>query len=201
MNTNRLTHRNRLALLASGALLLAPLTLAGCAQTTPASDGTAASETAASSAIILADGWAKANADSQMADMTGAFGTITNDGDADIVLESAESDAAGMIELHQTGSDGKMSEVDGGFKIPAGSSFELAPGGNHIMLMGMEKGISAGDEITITLHFSDGSTLDAKFLVKDYSGANENYDDGGAGHDDSEHDHAEHSGGSDHDAH
>ena len=196
MNTHRTISRTRLTVIAASALLLSPLALAGCAQSAPAEKHATASESDHSHAVTVVDGWAKANADSEMATMTGAFGTVTNDTHDDLVLESAESDAAGKVELHQTNSDGKMSEVDGGFSIPAGASFELAPGGNHIMLMDMKQGVSAGDEITITLRFSDGSTLDAKFLVKDYSGANENYD-GGSEHDgESGHDAA-----SGHDAH
>ena len=205
MITHRYTSRTRLALLATGALLLAPLALTGCAQNAAPQDDAAASETAATDEVTLSGGWAKANADSEMSDMTGAFGTIENGTDEDLVLESAESDAAGMVELHRTDSDGKMSEDEDGFRIPAGGSFELAPGGDHIMLMGMTEGVSAGDEIAITLHFSDGTSLEAKFLVKDYSGANESYDGGSddehAEHAEGEDAHAGHGDGSDHDAH
>ena len=179
----------RLAALA----LAAPLLLAGCSGTTAdsttagadASSQTSDTTEATESTIELTDGWAKAGEG-----MTGVFGTLVNDGDADISLESVESPSAGMIELHETvtsGGSSTMREVDGGFTIPAGGSFELAPGGNHIMFMDMPKALLAGDEVPLTLTFDNGSTLEVSVLVKDFSGAQENYEgdeshDSGDGH-------------------
>lgn len=68
--------------------------------------------------------------------------------------------------------------MEGGFVIPAGGEFALAPGANHIMLMDLQSPLLAGDETTFTLTFSDDSTYEFTAPVKDYSGANENYDEG-----------------------
>ena len=177
----------RLAALA----LAAPLLLVGCSGATAdsATEGAAAgsqtTETGegAESTVTLTDGWAKAGDG-----MTGVFGTLDNNGDADITLESVESPSAGMIELHETvtsGGSSTMREVDGGFTIPAGGTFELAPGGNHIMFMDMPEALLAGDEVPLTLAFDNGSTLEISVLVKDFSGAQENYE-GDESHDSSD---------------
>ncbi|WP_394685899.1 copper chaperone PCu(A)C, partial [uncultured Microbacterium sp.] len=74
-----------------------------------------------------------------------------------------------------------MREVEGGFVIPAGGSIELAPGGNHLMFMDVTSPLRAGAETTITLTFADDSTAEITAPVKEFSGANENYEGGGMG--------------------
>lgn len=152
----------------------AMLTLAGCAGTTTASETSAAAPEADS--LTIQDAWVKA-ADSGM---SAAFGTLENDGDTDISVVSAESAASTMIELHETvendAGEMVMQAKDGGFVIPAGGSLELAPGANHIMLMGLTAPLVAGDDATFTLTLSDGSTYDFTAPVKDYTGANETYE-------------------------
>jgi periplasmic copper chaperone A len=71
-----------------------------------------------------------------------------------------------------------MQEKKGGFTIPAKGSLELAPGGNHLMLMDLTGPIKAGDDVTFTLTMKDGSTYEFTAPAKDYTGANENYEGG-----------------------
>lgn len=178
----------RRALLASA--LIGGLTLTGC-QAAPETDTSTGSEgahnsdsqhEAAAEHATLEQGWAKAGDG-----MTGVFGTLTNPGTEEITLERASTPAADLVELHETvmiDGEMKMRELEGGFVIPAGGTFDLEPGGNHIMLMEMGAPIVAGEQITVTLAFSDGSTSEVVVDVRDYSGANENYHniDGGDEH-------------------
>lgn len=174
------TSRRLMAL--SGAALAATLLLSGCSSAPESAGAAQSSETAGlESTFELADGWAKAGDG-----MTGVFGTLTNTGDEDLNLVSVDSPAAGMIELHETvtsGANATMREKDGGFIIPAGGTFELVPGGDHIMFMDLSKPLLAGDEVELTLTFSDGESVEMSVLVKDYEGAQENYEDveGGEG--------------------
>lgn len=46
------------------------------------------------------------------------------------------------------------------------------------MLMDLVEPLEAGQEIVFTLTFSDDSSVEFSAPVKDYSGANENYDEG-----------------------
>lgn len=180
---------------ALGAALALALGLAACGDAT-ASGGTTTSDanTSATEAdhITVSDAWVKAVSDG---DMTAAFGELSNDSDAEVTIVSASTDAASMMELHETvpNDTGEMTmrEIDGGFVIPAGGTFTLEPGGNHLMLMGLKSDIAAGDDVSITLTFADDSTLEVTAPAKDYSGANENYEDddsmGDMDHDDHDH--------------
>lgn len=91
--------------------------------------------------------------------MTGVFGTLTNHTDEDINLTGFSTSLEGDVsyELHET-VDGVMREVDGGFVIPAGGSVELIPGEAHLMIMGYDGEIAAGDTIDVTLIDSKGTT-------------------------------------------
>lgn len=166
---NTLFTRRRLAVLALATT--AALGLAGCA---PTPEPTVASEPAAES-ITVSDAWIKAADEG----MSAAFGTLANAGDTEVTLVAATSAASTSVELHETVDDGSgamvMQERDGGFSIPSGGALSLEPGGNHIMLMGLTAPIIAGDEIDITLTFSDGSDYTFTAPAKDYSGANETY--------------------------
>ncbi|TFD10002.1 copper chaperone PCu(A)C [Cryobacterium sp. TMT1-2-2] len=154
------------------------LALTGCAATTDtASPDTAATSTAtAAASLTITDPWVK----SAETGMSAAFGTLANASDTDINVVSAESTAATMIELHETVADDSgamvMQQKEGGFVVPANGTYELAPGANHLMLMGLTEPIVAGAENTFTLTLSDGSTVEFTVPAKDYSGANESYD-------------------------
>ncbi|MFB9308450.1 hypothetical protein BJY17_002083 [Agromyces hippuratus] len=166
---------------ALGAALAAVLALGGCAGGQPAETPAASVQAEAAASVTVTDAWIKAGDDG----MTALFGMVDNGGATAITLSGAETDAAEMAELHETvESDGAMTmrEKQGGFEIAAGGHLMLEPGANHVMLMGLTGPLQAGDEVTVTLSFSDGSTLDVVAPVKDYQGANEQYDEGHEAH-------------------
>lgn len=94
-----------------------------------------------------------------------AFMTLSNMTDAPLSLVEARSDAAGAVELHT------HSMIDGMMKmhriekidIPAEGTAVLAPGGHHVMLIGLKHRLAEGDTVSVTLRFSNGEevTLDA----------------------------------------
>lgn len=151
--------------------------LSGCAPASDAAEPPSASTApAATSAekVTVVDGWVKAVDDG----MTAAFGMLENSAESDATLVSATTDAAAMVELHEVVVvDGAMvmQPKEGGIVIPASGSHELAPGGDHLMLMGVGAPLLPGDDVTVTLTFSDGSTLDHVFVVKEFTGADEEY--------------------------
>lgn len=153
------------------AAAIAVLALVGCA---PATDE--AVEQTQGDVVTITDPWVKSAEEG----MSAAFGILVNNGPDDVTIVSATSDASPTIELHETveNDNGEMvmQEKEGGFVIPAGGSYALEPGANHIMLMGLTAPLAAGDEATFTLTFSDGSTFTFTAPAKDYSGANENYE-------------------------
>lgn len=181
------TH-TRAALAAATALTLA-LTTAACAPDDASSDADSstdisatdsASSAEAAGIVTFGDGWAKATT----GEMSGVFGTVRNPGDADLQLTGVSGDLDGTTELHETvpgGSGMTMRQKEDGFPIPAGGELILEPGGNHIMLMDLAAPISAGQEITLTLEFSDGAEQDVTVSARDFMGGEEEYVGGGHG--------------------
>ncbi|WP_084039098.1 copper chaperone PCu(A)C [Demequina sp. NBRC 110053] len=177
---------------------LAALTVAALTGCASASDDAAGD----SGEITITDPWVKAVDEG----MTAAFGELTNGTDQAIVLVAASTDASPMIELHETvtGDDGAamMQQKEAGFTIEPGESLLMEPGGNHIMLMGVEEPIEVGAEVDFTLSFEDGETFEFTAVAKEFSGANEEYegDHGDMDHGDMDHgDDAE--GHGDHEGH
>ena len=149
---------------------LSSLFLAGCGE----------SESVATEAdsVTMSDAWVKAAPMKDM--MTGGFGVLKNSSDADITIKSiSAADVAAMGEQHETGMDdsGKMTmkPVAGGHVIPAGGELVLEPGGYHFMFMNLKKDLVAGETVALLITFNDGSTMTVDALVKDFTGANEEY--------------------------
>ena len=173
---------------ALGAALLLPL--AACTSG-PSGDsvsdggGAAASDgggALSAEGLALVDPWVKAAEEG----MTAAFGTLANDTGRDLQLIAASTPSAGMVELHETASDGSggmsMQEKEGGFPVPDGGELVLAPGGDHLMLMDLPAPLQPGDEVELTLQCEDGTELTVTATVKDFAGAQEHYEpEGSAG--------------------
>lgn len=92
---------------------------------------------------------------------TGAvYATLTNAGDQDRQLVSASAPVADHVELHVHRIDQAgvmhMDQMPA-LTIPAHGSLVLAPGGAHLMLIGLHHGLVSGQDIELTLVFSDGS--------------------------------------------
>lgn len=172
----RAASARRSALTAALALALAAPLLSGCSDAARPQTGSGSAEQHAAEhsgeAVRLTDGWAKS---ADAGGMTGVFGTLENRGDEDLTITGVESDAAEHVELHEVTTSGVMQPFSGEARIPAGGDFELAPGANHVMLMGLTRELLAGDEVRFTVRFSDDTSAEFAALVKDYSGANENY--------------------------
>ena len=178
LNTHR-TQRSRRAAVGLAATAAAfALVLTGCAQSETPAEPTQAAQENQQGVVTASDTWVKAtDPDVNPGEaMSGVFGLIENSGDEDLVITDLQSDVAGITELHEV-VDGKMRKIEGDVTVPAGGSLLLEPGANHIMLMDITEPLSPGDDVTITLTFSDGSSLDIVALVKDTSGANESYED------------------------
>lgn len=180
-------YNNRLAAALGAALLT--ISLAGCgsdaSSDNDASDPTSTSDvmTADNEAATLTvqDPWVMAAEKG----MTAAFGTLVNSGDSDVVVTSATSDITSAMELHETvqNDDGTMAmqPKKGGFTIPAGGEHELAPGGDHLMVMNLDRALKPGESVTIKLEMEDGSTTEIDAVVKKFTGADEKYQNGDMG--------------------
>lgn len=123
--------------------------------------------------IELTDAWARPGGGHGMVgDMQGAnsavYMVIRNHSANNDVLLMAESDIAEAVELHKSEmKDGimTMNPVES-IEIPAGGQVELAPGGLHIMLIGLKKELKTGEKFTITLVFEKAGKQTIDILVK-----------------------------------
>lgn len=151
--------------------------LSACSSSS-SSDSAATSSPAESEhpALTASDLWVKAADDG----MTGMFGTLTNHSAETITVTGATSDAATSVELHESAADGSggmsMKEKEGGFPIEPGGTLTLEPGGDHIMLMGLNGPLHPGDDVTVTVTTDTGISMDLTGTVKEFSGANEEYE-------------------------
>lgn len=96
------------------------------------------------------------------------FMVITNRGTKADTLKAVETPAARKAEIHlssMTGGVMRMQRQEAGVEIAPGKAVTLAPGGYHIMLLGLTKQLKSGDKVPATLVFQSGARLKVEFQV------------------------------------
>lgn len=90
-----------------------------------------------------------------------AYMVLRNDGDAPDALVGAASEAAGMVELHETVKAGDMMQMRPvpRIEVPARGTVELKPGGLHLMLMHMRGDLPIGRKVRLLLKFEKAGEL------------------------------------------
>lgn len=153
-------------------------TLAACGSSTDTAGGSSTSSAGSGPTLTISDGWVKATDEG----MTGAFGTLKNTGDEDVVITGGSSPVAGLVEAHvmAKGDDGAtvMTKAEDGHTVPAGGEMVLEPGGPHIMLMKLKEPVVAGEDYVVTVTTKDGQDVELAFTGREFSGAQEEYDQG-----------------------
>lgn len=120
--------------------------------------------------VTVSDAWARASAG--MAKAGGAFMTLTNTAQHDHVVVSASSDISDRVELHthiMANGVMQMREVEGGIKVPAGETIMLAPGGLHVMFLGLHAPLKEGTTFDLTLTFDSGRSTTTQVKVMSVS--------------------------------
>jgi copper(I)-binding protein len=128
--------------------------------------GSALAETYKVGALQIDQPWARATPASAPAG--GGFLKITNTGTTPDRLVSASSPAAEMVQVHEMKMDGnvmRMREVEKGLEIPPGGSVTLAPGGYHLMMMGLKGPLKQGTDVPVTLVFEKAGKIDVQLSV------------------------------------
>jgi hypothetical protein len=98
----------------------------------------------------------------------GGYLTIENTGAEDDRLVGATSPVAGQAMIHEmTTRDGTMTmrPAGPGVEIPAGETVALAPGGLHIMFIGLKETLVEGGEVPVTLNFEKAGSIDTFLRV------------------------------------
>lgn len=129
-------------------------------------------------ALKIGNPWARAS----VVATGGAFLSIENAGAQPDKLLRASGDIADKVEIHNHIKDGgimRMRAVDG-IDLPAGGKVVLAPGGYHLMLLGLKKKLVEGERFPLTLEFEKAGKITVEIAV-DKPGA------GAAGHNEHKH--------------
>jgi len=98
----------------------------------------------------------------------GGYITIVNKGTEGDRLISASSPFAKSTSLHDMKMDGtmmKMAEMPDGIEIPAGGTVTLAPGGLHMMFMGLTQPFVEGQTVPVTLVFEKAGSVEIQLTV------------------------------------
>jgi copper(I)-binding protein len=118
------------------------------------------------SQIEISDAWSRATPPG--AKVAAGYLTIRNKSAAADRLVAASSPAAARVETHLTEKQGevmRMREVKG-YEVPAKGSFELKPGGAHLMLVDVRRPFKEGDRIPLVLRFQNAGEIKTELEVK-----------------------------------
>ena len=102
------------------------------------------------------------------AKVAAGFMTLRSAGAGDRVF-GASSPVAGSVQMHVTIREGevmRMREVSS-IEIPAGGSFELKPGGAHLMLVDLKRPLKKGEKVPLTLRLEKGGALALELTVEE----------------------------------
>lgn len=118
----------------------------------------------ASAEVTISDGWARASALASRP--AAAYLTIMSDQNDQLI--AVTTPVAGNVTIHavETGADGtgRMSEIDA-LDLPSGQPVTLAPGGMHLMLMGLSEKLEEGTELPLILTFASGARMEVSVPV------------------------------------
>jgi copper(I)-binding protein len=116
--------------------------------------------------LEIGDLWTRATPPG--APTAGGYLTVTNNGSEADRLISATTPLAEKTELHMMETkDGVMTmhPVEGGIEVPAGGSVTLAPGGLHLMFIGIMQPLAEGGQMPVTLTFEKAGSIDTYLHV------------------------------------
>jgi copper(I)-binding protein len=97
----------------------------------------------------------------------GGFMTIVGGSAADRLV-GARTAVAERMELHtmtMEGSTMRMREVPA-IDVPAGGTVKLAPGGLHLMFMGLKQPLANGSTVPVTLRFEKAGEVTVEFKIQ-----------------------------------
>lgn len=115
--------------------------------------GSVLSFAAFAQSVKVEDAWARSTVAGQQAG--GVFMTLESDRKAALV--GVKSPEANKVEIHEMKNEGgvmKMRPLPR-LELPAGKKVSLAPGGYHLMVIGIKKPLTAGEKLPITLTVED----------------------------------------------
>ncbi|MBA2466331.1 MAG: copper chaperone PCu(A)C [Sphingomonas sp.] len=105
--------------------------------------------------IAVANGWARESAPGQSS--AAVYLTVINTGDGEDRLADVAAAPPARAKLHSTAEERgvvRMRPLTNGLRIAPRSTRALRPGGTHVMLTGLNRRLSPGQTIGLTLDFA-----------------------------------------------
>ncbi len=116
--------------------------------------------------LVLSGAFARATLPG--AKVGGGYLSISNASKEADRLFGGSSPVAARVEVHEMKMDGnvmQMRQLKDGLEVPAGGTAELAPGGTHLMFIGITQPLKQGDMVPVTLEFAKAGKVEVQFMV------------------------------------
>lgn len=116
--------------------------------------------------VRVSDPWARATS----GDVGAGYMRIANRGDVPAKLVGGTTPLAQTVEIHMMSMEGgvmRMRAMGEGLEVPAHGDVVLAPGGLHVMLIGLKQPLAAGEKVPLTLSFDGGTTVAVELEVRE----------------------------------
>ena len=146
------------------ALAAAALSLAACNPSEPAKAPAAQTPTA-TDAVTATDAWCRPSPNGAKAG--GCYVTLI--AATDDRLTGGSTPRAASLQVHEMKTENgmmKMAELTAGLPLPAGQAVALAPGGNHLMLIGLTAPLIAGETVPLTFQFASAPAITVQAQVR-----------------------------------
>jgi copper(I)-binding protein len=104
--------------------------------------------------LVITQAWSRATPGG--ATIAGGYLTIENKGTAPDRLIGGSADVSDKIQVHEMSMNNgvmTMRQLDKGLAIEPGKTVKLAPGGYHLMMLGLKSPLKQGDKVAVTLEF------------------------------------------------
>jgi copper(I)-binding protein len=116
--------------------------------------------------IVITQAWSRATPSGSK--VAGGYLMIENKGPVGDKLLSASTGAAKKIEIHEMAVNHgvmTMRPVEGGLPIEPGHAVKFAPGGLHLMIVGLAAPLVQGDKVPVVLKFEKAGEIAVSFDV------------------------------------
>lgn len=130
--------------------------------------------------VMVIEAFARASA-TPVARAGVAYVTIMNHGPELDRLVAITTTAATSAEVHQSRMEGDIMKMEpaGAIEVPAGGAISMAPGGLHIMLMGLRAPLKEGETLELTLTFERAGDVKVSAPVGSASASGQSHGSGG----------------------
>jgi len=127
----------------------------------------AAAEEVRAGDIVITQAWSRATPGG--AKVGGGFLTIENKGTTADRLIGGSAEIAGKVQVHEMSMNNgvmTMRPLDKGLVIEPGQTVKLAPGGYHLMLLGLKSPLKQGEKVPLTLEFEKAGKVSLSLDVQ-----------------------------------